>query len=1033
MHHASHALSPLTWLGLSFTGPIHEIDADISRSLQELSALPQHDRLRPIGAFFLAVRLLERYKLSNQKDDLDRSNRYMIKSLLLFPLSRIAHGPKNVLVSFSLVYLGFNCSTVSNLVSKELEDVRYAAKYLRYLRGPAHTLSSFQRQEVSALLVITLASQLELKASAVIHTLTEMTALTQELLTSDPSGDLSTRASASFARAVGKKILKLSREPLLNEVIECLRLARMHKPECREVSYFLVKCLLARYYHALIDDLDEVVSILDEMIASSSPGDEFLTKCQKQVVDLAKIRLIPKHPEHSEEAIYRARAFLASSSVDDPLYPTWSHVLDQATKNRFKNFGPIDGLEASSSSNPQPADVHQRTRPFDSLLDGIRNYSITDVEEAIELGRSILASSDPSDWKSSYGFGEILFEAFKCTKNINHLKESMHTFRQLLLLEHRLPVIERFRIFLGLLNTLTARLEISPGHRMQDLQELIERFPQLLDYGSRFLNLPDRFDYACMWAFSSHLIQHPSTSTAYETALSLMLEIAPFSPTLQLQHATLTTLCAHSHEMPLDYASYQVDQGQLEQAIETLERGRALLWSEMRHFRTSIDQILDADPELGHKFDTLNRNLDDLTKSIAPTHKLNMDDAVADDFRAGDQFGCFLRRQRGLLKERDELISQIRTLPGFDRFMTFPLFDTLRSAASSGPIIIVNHSKHRSDILILLHNASPSLITTPDDFYNRANALKDKLASASRVKEGLDSPEYEKALATVLAKLYELVGKPVIDRLRQLQVPYYSRIWWCPTSVFCSLPLHAMGPIPPDDGELRYFLDLYICSYASSLSALIQFRNRDSSSRSSDRPSVLLVAQTDPSLPSVGDEIKVVQTLKDTAVTSLISETATPAAVLDSFKHHRFVHFACHGTLEANKPFAAGFELHGERLTLLNIVRADLPTAEFAFLSACHTAEVTEGSIIDEGLHLAAAVQYSGFRSVVGTMWAMVDEDGRDLAENFYKALFSESKREKGTPYHERSAKALRFAVKKLRKKRRITHERWVTFVHYGA
>ena len=94
---------------------------------------------------------------------------------------------------------------------------------------------------------------------------------------------------------------------------------------------------------------------------------------------------------------------------------------------------------------------------------------------------------------------------------------------------------------------------------------------------------------------------------------------------------------------------------------------------------------------------------------------------------------------------------------------------------------------------------------------------------------------------------------------------------------------------------------------------------------------------------------------------------------------------------------------------------------------------MTEGRIIDEGLHLAAAVQYSGFRSVIGTMWAMVDEDGRDLAENFYKALFSDSKREQGTPYHERSAKALRFAVKKLRKKRRISHERWVNFVHYGA
>jgi len=242
-----------------------------------------------------------------------------------------------------------------------------------------------------------------------------------------------------------------------------------------------------------------------------------------------------------------------------------------------------------------------------------------------------------------------------------------------------------------------------------------------------------------------------------------------------------------------------------------------------------------------------------------------------------------------------------------------------------------------------------------------------------------------------------------------------------------------MGPIPSDDDEKHYFLDLYICSYTPTLSALIQSRDRNPDSRSLNRPSLLLVAQPDPSLPTVGSEIQVVQSL-DTKVTSLISEAATPAAVIDGFRRHQFVHFACHGTLEPGKPFEAGFELHGdERLTLLEIVRSHLPTAEFAFLSACHTAEVTEGSIVDEVLHLAAAVQYCGFRSVVGTMWAMVDEDGHDLAGYFYKALFSPSRREREIPFHERSAKALWFAVKKLRRKRRITLERWVNFVHYGA
>ena len=1006
----------------SFTGPIHEIDAYISKYRLKLSSLPRHHPLRPKCASFLALRLNERFALLNQRDDIDKAILYCTDALLSHPLSWLAHGP---LIVNALLLLACSLGSRSG-ASKEPEDVISTTKYLRFLRDSEDTPFAVQRQEVTAMLVEALSVQMKLKASDVVQTLEEMTAVTQELLTSDPSSVHTTHATARFARAVRSKVLELPPD-LLTEIIECLRLARVHKPELREVHFSLAECLYARYNYTLDDELDEAVLILDEMIASSSPGDKFRLHCQELVAYMAMLRSGLTHLEDSEEAIYRARAFLSSSSVGDPLYPAWSNVLENAAKNRFKNFGPIDGLEATTSSNPAPANIARMTQPLDDLLYGIRNFSITDIEGAIELGRSL--SSDPSDLRSSCDFGGILFEAFERTKNIDYLNESIHTSRQLL--ARRPPKSLRSWTISRLLLSLSTRSKISPGHRTQDVQEMVELSPQLLSDGSQWLDLPIRFNHACTWAYLARVSQHPSIPTAYKTALSLMQGVAPFSPTLQLQHATLIT-CPFFHEMPLDYASYQVERGQLEQAIETLERGRALLWSEMRHLRTSIDQLLDADPELGHKFAALNGDLEELTKSIPPSHNLNMDDAVADDLRAGDQFGSLFRRQRGLLKERHKLIAQIRALPGFDRFLTFPLFDTLRSAASAGPVIIVNHSEPRSDILILLHNASPSVIPTPTDFYDRANALKDKLFG-SRVKDGLDSSKYNQILASVLVELYELVGKPVIDRLRQLQVPDQSRVWWCPTSVFCSLPLHAMGPIPSDDGERQYFLDLYICSYTPSLSALIQSRNRDSSSRSSGRPSVLLVAQTDPSLPTVGGEIQVVQAL-DTEVACLLSEAATPAAVLDSIQHHRFVHFACHGTLEANKPFEAGFELHGdERLTLLEIVRADLPTAEFAFLSACHTAEVTEGSIMDESLHLAAAVQYSGFRSVIGTMWAMADVDGRDLAENFYKTLFSNSRRYKGIPYHERSAKALQFAVKKLRKKRRITHERWVNFVHYGA
>jgi len=66
-------------------------------------------------------------------------------------------------------------------------------------------------------------------------------------------------------------------------------------------------------------------------------------------------------------------------------------------------------------------------------------------------------------------------------------------------------------------------------------------------------------------------------------------------------------------------------------------------------------------------------------------------------------------------------------------------------------------------------------------------------------------------------------------------------------------------------------------------------------------------------------------------------------------------------------------------------------------------------------------------------MWAMADTDGADLSKHFYNSIFSDKTAQNGVSYYERSARALQSAVKKLRRKRGITLERWVNFVHYGA
>jgi hypothetical protein len=61
-----------------------------------------------------------------------------------------------------------------------------------------------------------------------------------------------------------------------------------------------------------------------------------------------------------------------------------------------------------------------------------------------------------------------------------------------------------------------------------------------------------------------------------------------FAPTLETQHLSLIALRGGYQKHPLDLASYQINMGQLEQAIESMERGKALL---VHGFRASIDQL----------------------------------------------------------------------------------------------------------------------------------------------------------------------------------------------------------------------------------------------------------------------------------------------------------------------------------------------------------------------------------------------------------------------------------------------------------
>ena len=201
-------------------------------------------------------------------------------------------------------------------------------------------------------------------------------------------------------------------------------------------------------------------------------------------------------------------------------------------------------------------------------------------------------------------------------------------------------------------------------------------------------------------------------------------------------------------------------------------------------------------------------------------------------------------------------------------------------------------------------------------------------------------------------------------------------------------------------------------------------------------PKLLVIGQPSDTLPMVQDEIDILQQLGDFVDVKVGAEASRDAVLhgLQGLQQHSWIHFACHGYMGANsQPFHASFELHdGHCLNLLDLISVRLPNVEFAFLSACHSA-AGGSSTPDETIHLAAALQFCGIQSVVGTLWAAADKAGPIISKEFYKYMFRKNRNTGGNKADVRhSAKALDQAIRALWKEG-APLEDWIAFVHIGA
>ncbi|KZT53822.1 hypothetical protein CALCODRAFT_37119 [Calocera cornea HHB12733] len=531
----------------------------------------------------------------------------------------------------------------------------------------------------------------------------------------------------------------------------------------------------------------------------------------------------------------------------------------------------------------------------------------------------------------------------------------------------------------------------------------------------------DRLEAASHWANMIYKENPHQALEAYRVALSLLPKVAWRGLEQNVRYRRL-----HWRNLATDAAACAITVGRPEFAIELLEQGRAVLLNSSLQLRVEVEMLRKTEPRLARELENLSNELE------LSTSRTTMDSGSAPSNATGIKRYDEIREanmeyHRALALAWERKVDEIRLLPGFENFLRTASYDGLRHAAGGGPVVMVNISRWRCDALIIRENGPVHVVPLPSVTKTGLEKMSNDLhTTLTAAKDAPSAQVANNLLVQVLDWLWSHIGYSIWRSLQKLSTS--TRIWMIPTGALALLPLHA-ATSASDPG--LGFPSLFSVSHTSTLSGLIRARTPRTARREEFR--MLAVTQSNAVgrvyLPSLDCEMtSIYQHIPAASVTHLDGLDATVTTVTDQLEHHNFLHLCCHGFHDFDNPYNSGLALQdGESLRLSDLMSKKLDRAEFAFLSACHTARV-DPRAADETVHIASGLYLAGYKSIVATKWGIVDQDGPLVAKYVYEYMTRDGR----PPDYTDGSEALRYAVNRLRQSGTDAF-RWVPFVHLGA
>jgi hypothetical protein len=270
----------------------------------------------------------------------------------------------------------------------------------------------------------------------------------------------------------------------------------------------------------------------------------------------------------------------------------------------------------------------------------------------------------------------------------------------------------------------------------------------------------DRLSAAEQWISIASTLNHASLLTAYDCALGLIPLVAWLGLPVIDRHQHLAKIGGIARRA----AATAISLEQYDRALEWLEQGRSIVWTQTLHLRTPVDELREVNPELAEQLLRISR----LLEQGGGQGSISEGSIGSNEEQE--------RRYRALTMEWESIINHIRSLPNFEDFLRPPSSHHLLNAARHGPVVVLNISTKRCDALAILPGLEDIIhIPLPNITFERVADLQDELKdflyssgarsrgkrAAMRVPEEAD----ERTCTRVLAELWNNLVQPILNSL----------------------------------------------------------------------------------------------------------------------------------------------------------------------------------------------------------------------------------------------------------------------------